>query len=161
MVDGGFGAGASITAYLMDQIGPGTTTANQIASVTFTPTTVFETDTLFSGLNLPAGSYYVVVTGNSSNNQGWAYNNSSDTLQEGPTITSAYTGVVNVIAGNSHGTENAYAPASTFYNTTSQITSYGQSLLVSTSAAPEPASLALVGASLVEIGVCRRRWRKN
>jgi hypothetical protein len=155
IVDGSFGAGASITAYLMNQIGPGTTVANQIATTTFTPTTAPETDTLFTNLSLPAGTYYLVVTGNSSNNQGWAANNTSDTLEEGSTVTSAYTGVVNVIPGNSHGTPNAYAPASSFYNTTSEITEFGESILVST--APEPTTLALVGISLFALGAFSRR----
>jgi hypothetical protein len=60
---GGPIAGVEGTVYLMNQIGPGTTTANQVAppivisglSDAFTPRT------LFTGLTLPAGNYYVVL----------------------------------------------------------------------------------------------------
>jgi hypothetical protein len=53
------------TIYLMNQIGPGTTAANQMAPpvlitglVAANPT--FETRMPFSGLTLPAGNYYIV-----------------------------------------------------------------------------------------------------
>jgi hypothetical protein len=58
--------GGTGTIYLMDQIGPGTTVANQIAETTvsglaFLPTT---TTNLFSGLSLGPGTYYLITASN-------------------------------------------------------------------------------------------------
>jgi hypothetical protein len=158
-VVGEFGAGSSITAYLMNQVGPGTTTGNQIATTTFTPGSSFETDTLFSGLFLPAGSYYLVLTGNATNNQGWGFVNSgTDPITTAATVSSPVAGVVNVIPGNSHGTPDAYAPASTFFSTTFELSSFGQSVLVQTATpAPEPGTLATAGVLLGALGWWKRR----
>lgn len=152
---GAFGPGASITAYLMNQIGPGTTVANQIASVTFAPSGFSENDLLFSDLNLAAGTYYVVEIGNSTNNQGWGYMSGSNTVVKAPSVGTSYQGLVNVIPGNSHGTANAYAPASTFFDQTFELSSFGSSIFVAT--APEPSSLALAGLSLFALGAAVRR----
>jgi hypothetical protein len=141
------GAGASITAYLMDQIGAGTTVASQIASVTFTPGSNYEEDVLFSGLNLAAGTYYVVMTGNTSNNQVWWGSNTVSPVVEAPTVSDAFLGVVNVIQGNSHGVPNAYAPASTFFNDTGEINQYAQIMQVT--AVPEPPCMLLFGIGLL------------
>ena len=68
------------TAYLVTSIGPGTTLANQVAAATITvsPSTGPSVNyVVFSGLDLPAGSYYLVVdTG--SNGIGWSGNNAGD-----------------------------------------------------------------------------------
>jgi hypothetical protein len=57
----GNSGGDTISVYLTNQIGPGTTVANQIASASVSPATVDETDTLFTGLSLGAGTYYLVL----------------------------------------------------------------------------------------------------
>lgn len=145
-------AGSSVTAYLMDQIGPGTTSANQLASVTFVPTLTPENIQLFN-LNLAAGTYYVVFTGNVTG-AGLGYANTGSNLTEGPTVSSAYEGVVNVIPGNSHGTLNAYAPASTFSDTTGEISSFGDSIFVGT--VPEPSTFVLIAAGLAAVTLRRR-----
>ncbi len=55
---------ASLTAFLTNAVGPGTTAANQIASVTLTPPFLDSPGVLlFSGLNLGPGTYYLVLTG--------------------------------------------------------------------------------------------------
>ncbi|HEV2688111.1 MAG TPA: hypothetical protein VGV35_06140, partial [Bryobacteraceae bacterium] len=60
---GGPIGGTEGTVFLTNQIGAGTTVANQIA----VPVTIsglsaaFSTRTLFTGLTLPAGTYFVVV----------------------------------------------------------------------------------------------------
>lgn len=147
--------GTSITAYLTDQIGTGTTTANQIATVTFTPSTDMEQDVLFSGLSLAAGSYDLVLIGNGTGEELWWANSDSGTLTEASTVTGAYQGVVNVIPGNSHGTAAAYAPASTFFDTSSEVPDFGFELTVETT--PEPGSFVLLGTALIAVGLQRKR----
>ena len=60
------GVPADATAFLTNAIGPGTTTANEIAHVTFPlpPLTLgtLNTVTLFTGLDLPAARYYLIIT---------------------------------------------------------------------------------------------------
>jgi hypothetical protein len=60
---GGPIGGVEGTVYLMNQIGPGTTTANQVAPPISISglTSAFTSRTLFTGLTLPAGNYYVVL----------------------------------------------------------------------------------------------------
>jgi hypothetical protein len=53
------------TAYLMTQIGPGTTSAQQEASDNFAAASGISLTNLFSGLTLPPGLYYLVVTSSS------------------------------------------------------------------------------------------------
>jgi hypothetical protein len=59
-----FMTGSAATVYLTDKIGDGTTTANEIAKVSVTDLPgQFTTDTpaaVFTGLTLPAGTYYVI-----------------------------------------------------------------------------------------------------
>src|SRR5579872_3534422 len=50
------GSGEAISVYLTNQIGPGTTVANEIATTSITPGSSPQTETLFSGLSLGAGS---------------------------------------------------------------------------------------------------------
>src|SRR5580692_3050015 len=75
------------TAYLVTSIGPGTTLANQVAAATITvsPSAGPSVDyVVFSGLDLPAGSYYLVVdTG--PNLMSWSGNSVGDgILSEAP-----------------------------------------------------------------------------
>lgn len=68
------GLAAGGTAYLTNSTGPGA--ANVVPPATFTlPAGAPETPapiTLFSGLTLPAGTYYLTIS-NGSGNLGWAY----------------------------------------------------------------------------------------
>jgi hypothetical protein len=63
---------ASGTAWLMTQIGPGTTNSQQVATTSFVAPTVANffssppLTTLFTGLSLPPGTYYLVLTSPSS-----------------------------------------------------------------------------------------------
>jgi hypothetical protein len=61
--NGGPIGGVEGTVYLMNQIGPGTTTTNQVAPPIAISglTNAFTSRALFTGLTLPAGSYYVVL----------------------------------------------------------------------------------------------------
>lgn len=60
------GVPADATAFLTNAIGPGTTTANEIAHVTFPLPALtigtLNTVTLFTGLDLPAAHYYLTIT---------------------------------------------------------------------------------------------------
>ena len=60
------GVPADATAFLTNAIGPGTTTANEIAHVTFPLPALtlgtLNTVTLFTGLDLPAARYYLIIT---------------------------------------------------------------------------------------------------
>ncbi len=60
---GGPGYVSQGTAYLMSSIGPGTTTTQQVNSVDFSlPPEYDGVFTLFSGLSLPAGAYWIVFS---------------------------------------------------------------------------------------------------
>jgi len=56
----------SISAYLTTTTGAAETDADQIASVNIIPSSLDEVDTLFSGLDLGPGTYYLVLTGDGS-----------------------------------------------------------------------------------------------
>src|SRR5438874_8505894 len=59
-------------AYLTTALGPGTTVSSQIAFTSFTfPLTLSEV-TLFSGLTLEPGTYYLSMVGNSDSGSGWS-----------------------------------------------------------------------------------------
>jgi hypothetical protein len=81
--------GSSGTAYLTTRIGPGTTTANEIAREDF----LFPTQTglvnLFSNLTLPSNTYYLVLGNSAPTGGGWldAYTcNASFTMCVPPTV---------------------------------------------------------------------------
>jgi hypothetical protein len=150
-----------ITAYLTDQIGPGTTAAtDQIDSYTFqTPYSSPEAEVIFSGLTLAPGSYYLVMTGDGTGNAGWAgaYTYPENSVIEAPTITADYKGVVNVF----HGTADDYAPASIFFDDTGDIGDDAEILTVTSVAnTPEPSSLVLACTTGLFSGVLFV-WRKG
>ena len=65
---GGPIGGVEGTVYLMNQIGPGTTSANEVVPPVSVSglTNAFTLRTLFSGLTLPPGNYYVVLASTNS-----------------------------------------------------------------------------------------------
>jgi hypothetical protein len=79
--------GGQGVAYLMTQIGPGTTIASEIARNSFSFPSSIAPVSLFSGLTLPAGTYYLVLA--SSGGGGWrdAYDCGSICSYPPPTIT--------------------------------------------------------------------------
>ena len=105
---GGPIGGVEGTAYLMNQIGPGTTPANEVvppAAVSGLPAT-FAPRTLFSGLTLPAGTYFVVLV---STNTSPLSMSPAGTLS--PVVTSGVG--VGVGGGAAAVTPAAYPPATT------------------------------------------------
>jgi hypothetical protein len=93
------------TAYLMTQIGPGTTTLEQLGTASFSATGLSFSptlDTLFTGLTLGPGNYYLVLT---SDGGGW------EVATDG--ITPVTAGGVALISREA-GTPAAYPPATDF-----------------------------------------------
>jgi hypothetical protein len=153
--------GQTGTAFLMNQVGPGTTVANQLAVSPFN--FVFNTNlqtvsyvSLFSGLSLVPGTYYVVMASNSPNTvmQGI-------TVGTGVTYSTAPGTTVGVPQFTSGTNLNAiYPPASTWVNSGTGnrfFTVTGDP--TGTEPIPEPATLLLLGAGLGGIAAKLRRRR--
>ena len=92
------------TAFLMNMIGPGTTTANQIATANYTVSSPNSTlIPLFSRLDLLSGSYYLVLAGPTNGNVFWRQTFNDATITTAPSVAltdfgfahTAGTGVVN------------------------------------------------------------------
>jgi hypothetical protein len=140
-------------AWLMNQVGPGTTAANEIASADFSaPTIPNYSDlttapytTLFTGLSLAQGTYYLVLQGPAA----WLGNEPGDT-------------VVNAAAGFTVGPYGAilknltmapYIPASEFHeNAFFNDLSYR----VETNPVPLPPTVFLLGSGLLGLAGWRR-----
>lgn len=108
--------GVSGTAYLMSQIGSGTTVSDQIAKTSFTTNTAgISTISLFSGLTLGPGQYFLVLAGASSDRPWltWEASNpqSGAVLTQGPGVT--WTGDYFATSGVGS-LDTSYIPASTF-----------------------------------------------
>jgi hypothetical protein len=132
-------ANSTLTAYLTDQIGPGTTAANVIASTSVTPTNFEETDTLFTGLSLGPGSYYLVLAAPGDFAGWWGANSPTITTEPGVTDTGDYH------ADHPNGGPNdAFPPASVFLADGADNFLYTVTGDAS-SAAPEPSTLILAG----------------
>jgi len=166
------GTGATqytLTAFLMSAIGPGTTTAQQLASSTLTDSnTGFTTRTLFSGLTLGPGTYYLVLWGpNDCSSPGggpggtgcqttpsearWAATSS-------PSITTA----PGVTGGNelvANGPSPVYPPAQTFVSSGGFVVfSVTGDPAGGGSGVPEPSSLSMLGLGVLGLlGFARRR----
>jgi hypothetical protein len=133
--------GPSITAYLTSDIGPAETADDLIAIETFAPSTDNEFDTIFSGLNLGPGTYYLVLSGGDSDSSQSAWwgtdHGSSATTDTGVT----FDGDGYAFSGDGLNATNP--PASLFNNSTRagllfQVTGDPEA------ASPEPGSLRLI-----------------
>lgn len=150
------------TAYLMTQIGPGTTTADQIASGNFTfpystngifqPIGVYQT--VLQGIDIGPGTYYFLLTGpNATSATG--FGNWSAAYIFNASV-AADLGVTTPMTFYSSSTTAAYSPAENF----GAINGNPQQLLeftITGDPAPEPASWALLAIGLYWIQRHRAR----
>ena len=143
----GTGSGTSGTAYLTTQVGPGTTVAEQIATAPFSATGAEFTptlNTLFTGLTLGPGNYYLVLSASTS--LGWAISTGF-----GSPVTDS--GVSLILNASTFTTPPAaYVPASIFDNPTGDFREF----TASGTAVPEPSPMALLSGALVLMALVYR-----
>ena len=167
------------TAYLVDAIGARTTVADQIASAPFSVPvgSAFSSPfvTLFSGLTLGPGTYYLVLTGN-----GPDFLSDVEWRMDAPVAVQTDAGVTSdpralcaasvdpaLLGGVCGFPLSGYIPASPFLDLNQANPNAGVgcptcrfSLLVtSDAAAPEPAVWTLVAAGLLFVTLTGDRWR--
>jgi hypothetical protein len=137
--------GGSGIAYLATAIGPGSTPANQVASDVFNFPGSVTNLTLFSGLSLGPGTYYLLLTGTTAPNQpsGWE-------ITYSPTFTtdSGVTRLVGLDFSSDSGATYSYYP---FDNNSGPIYSVTGTLVTSESGTGALVSVVL-GAMLLGIG---------
>jgi PEP-CTERM motif len=139
------------TIYLTNQIGPGTTVANQIAETTVSglasvPATA---TTVFTGLDLGPGTYYLITASNlGGGGLGWNDYN-------GATAIPGISGTNNFDEFGQG--EAGYPPASSFF--TVGTNEFDFAVTGDIAATPEPSSLILLGTGLLGIvGMTRRKY---
>ena len=137
----------TITAYLTTQIGAGATSAEQVAKANITPATSDETDTLFTGLSLGPGTYYLVLS--SPNEATWWGSTTSSTIR----AAGVTAGMPLFAATGSGSPDNTYAPGSTFVSDTG----VAEFFTVSSNPTPEPSTFYLLATGLGAAVWLRRR----
>jgi hypothetical protein len=143
-------ANAGGIAYLTTMMGPGTTTADQIATTTFTASATGSIISLFSGLNLSPNTYYLLIYADPGTQIGWDETNSP--------VRTFGTGVslnFPVADGESSEVVGAYAP---YLPDSALLFGFQVDMLVDITAAPEPHPLMpLLACSLLAFYFAYRR----
>lgn len=135
---------ATVTAYLTTQIGPGTNAShNVVPSVVVNAPGGINTLTLFSGLTLAPGNYWVSFQ--PSNVQTGPAGGGAPTDTVGPGVTSL--GVFTLTGGAPAGTTGPPLGAFRFNVTGDQVAA----------AVPEPSTWMMLGGGLVGLALLRRR----
>jgi hypothetical protein len=153
-----------VTAYLSTQIGPGTTQSDVIAKANFVlpPNTSdpnnyqFTNETFFSGLNLPAGNYYLSLVETDGTNEAGAglVFSGSQTFLFPPGVS----GFLGTFGANSQ--SGTFAPGFSYSNLEQASLFAGDdAFTVTGTLVPEPASAAIIGGMIAACGL-RRRTRK-
>jgi hypothetical protein len=154
----GLVAPAEATAYLMSQIGPGTTSADEVTTPPFSIDLPYGPDSfvqLFSNLTLGPGTYYLVI--DPTSNFGWG----------GDTIPAQIlgTGVTQNLDGLDSGTIASFAPASSFTAQNSDTRLFSVTGTLSSTGAPspvpEPSTTVLLAIGLGGLGMLARRRRAH
>jgi hypothetical protein len=146
---------ATGTAYLMMKIGAGTTMTEELASA---PVSVKgnpgldSMTTIFSGLSLGPGTYYLVIDPSSVN-----LPSSMDWDEAGTPTQTFGTGASDVMAFTATTTNAAFPPANTFASDPfTPIFSVTGDLGVITSPTPEPSTTILLACGLAALAVTRK-----
>lgn len=155
----------SVYAYLTNQVGLGTTAANQIAqSVVYFSAALDPTVQLFSGLTLGPGTYYLTVWSPTMAGGGWEFaTDPTDTLDRGVTVGASQ------YAYQFVGLDNSWSggPSGLYIPETISIDTYPNEHLVfsvlgtDATAVPEPQSILLAGISLASLGFLWFKTRRS
>jgi hypothetical protein len=148
------------TAYLMSQIGTGTTAAEQIASAGYTAAaTAGSLTTLFSGLSLPSGTYFLVLAGPTTPNlNDWEIPPSPVITTDAATTLGSFFGAANN-PPNQTTVNLAYPPGSNFSTLGGDPVFQVTGTLAS--AAPEPTTCGFVGTALMGLFIAALRKRRS
>src|SRR6202142_444685 len=154
--DGPIG-GVEGTVYLMNQIGPGTTSANQVAAPVSVSglTNAFASKTLFSGLTLPPGSYYVVLIPTNASPMSMSPDgtNVGTLVTTGTSVTSLGVGVPSTIAGDPPASAVTLSPPGNLY-----LSVTGTPAAPPSTPAPPSLLLTLAGLACVGCWFARRKF---
>jgi hypothetical protein len=142
------------SAYLTTQIGPGTDAGDVVASTTF-PFGPPLLTTLFSGLSLGPGTYYLVIGG--TGDIGSWYGTTTPVVTTGAGVTA---GTFGFCAPENDECDFAFGPASPFLALLPETPL--QFLVTEVAGVPEPATAATAGAALLALaGYWRLRQRSR
>jgi hypothetical protein len=142
------GGGETITgtAYLMTQIGPGTTVADQVATANFSATSGGyppASVTLFNGLTLQPGDYYLVLSDFGESGGGWEIAQFVATTTTAPGVS-----ILNYYDTFPNSQNTAFPPDSQFSPLTSPYQNQLEYSVTGTLVVPEPSVIALFLLSL-------------